>query len=603
MPRAGVAAYSQRFTMFDTVLIANRGEIALRVMRACRELGLRTVAVYSEADRDAPHVSYADAAFLLGPAPSAESYLNIPRLIEVAQQAGAGAIHPGYGFLAENAEFARAVAEAGMVFVGPPPTAMDRMGGKTAARREATAAGVPVVPGTLEPLEDLAEIARLADEFRYPIAIKAVGGGGGRGLRVVRSRDEIADAFASARREAETAFKNGALYVEKYLDNPRHIEIQILADTHGNVIHLGERDCSVQRRHQKLIEESPSPALTPALRTEMGSAAVRLAQAVGYSSAGTLEFLFQDGHYYFLEMNTRIQVEHTVTELVYGVDLVKAQLRIAQGEQLWLNQAQVSPRGHAIECRINAEDPLHNFRPALGTVGTYHEPSGLGVRVDSGVRADYAIPQFYDSLLAKLVVWGEDRSEAIARALRALADYTIGGVITTIPFHRAALAHPVFASGDLNVNFIPNHPELIEQARSLTPTPPEPTAAEEAAEPRTFTVEVNNRRFGVKVFGAAPMAAAPAAKGSAKGRRAPSAKKSGMMPNVDGVISPIQGRIAAVRAEPGQQVEAGQVLFIVEAMKMENEITAPHAGTVAEVRVQVGGTIEAGGVLATFAGK
>ncbi len=583
--------------MFDTVLIANRGEIALRVMRACRELGLRAVAVYSEADRDAPHVTYADAAYLLGPAPSAESYLNIPRIIEVARQAGAGAVHPGYGFLAENPDFARAVAEAGMVFVGPPPEAMERMGGKTAARREATAAGVPVVPGTLEPLEDLAEIERLADEFGYPIAIKAVGGGGGRGLRVVRSRDEIAEAFASARREAEVAFKNGALYVEKYLDDPRHIEIQILADAHGNVVHLGERDCSVQRRHQKLIEESPSPALTPALRDEMGQAAVRLARAVGYVGAGTLEFLFQDGQYYFLEMNTRIQVEHTVTEAVYGVDLVRAQLRIAQGERLWLRQEELTPRGHAIECRINAEDPLHGFRPALGTVTGYSEPAGLGVRVDSGVRHDYAIPQFYDSLLAKLVVWAESRPEAIARGLRALADYQIGGVITTIPFHRAALAHPVFAAGEATVNFIARHPELIERAATLAPPAPEPAPAEEAAEPRSFTVEVNNRRFGVKVFGAAPAAAA---KPAANGRR-PVAKKASLAVKVDGVISPIQGRVVAVRAEPGQQVEAGQVLFVVEAMKMENEIAAPHAGTIGEVRAQVGGTIEAGGVLATYA--
>jgi acetyl-CoA/propionyl-CoA carboxylase biotin carboxyl carrier protein len=589
--------------MFHTVLIANRGEIALRVMRACRELGLRTVAVYSEADRDAPHVSYADAAFLLGPAPSAESYLNIPRLIEVAKQAGAGAVHPGYGFLAENPDFARAVTAAGMIFIGPPAEAMERMGGKTAARREATAAGVPVVPGTLEPLEDLAEIRRLADEFGYPIAIKAVGGGGGRGLRVVRGPGEIADAFASARREAETAFKNGALYIEKYLSSPRHIEIQILADTHGHVVHLGERDCSVQRRHQKLIEEAPSPVLSPALRAEMGAAAVRLAASVGYVSAGTLEFLFQDEHYYFLEMNTRIQVEHTVTEMVYGIDLVKAQLRIAQGEPLWVRQEDLTPRGHAIECRINAEDALHGFRPALGTVGTYREPTGLGVRVDSGVRSNYTIPPFYDSLLAKLVVWAETRPEAIARGLRALADYEITGLVTTIPFHRAALTHPVFIGGEVGVNFIAQHPELIEQVRTFAPPAPDPAAAGEVDEPRSFTVEVNSRRFGVKIFGAAPVVppvAAAAPKGNAARRPTTSTKKGGVTTKVDGVISPIQGRVTAVRAQPGQAVEAGQVLFIVEAMKMENEITAPRAGTIAEVRADVGVTVEAGALLATF---
>jgi acetyl-CoA/propionyl-CoA carboxylase biotin carboxyl carrier protein len=335
----------------------------------------------------------------------------------------------------------------------------------------------------------------------------------------------------------------------------------------------------------------------------MGAAAVRLAQSVGYVGAGTLEFLFQDGQYFFLEMNTRIQVEHTVTEAVYGVDLVRAQLRVAQGEPLWLRQEELTPRGHAIECRINAEDPLHGFRPALGTVTTYSEPAGLGVRVDSGVRPDYAIPQFYDSLLAKLVVWAESRPEAIARAQRALADYTIGGVITTIPFHRAALAHPIFAAGEVSVNFIAQHPELVEQTRAFAPAPAEPlepAAAEEAAEPRSFTIEVNSRRFGVKVFGAGPALAVAPQKAAGNGKR-PAARKASMALKVDGVISPIQGRIAAVRAEPGQQVEAGQVLFIVEAMKMENEITAPHAGTLAEVRAQAGGTVEAGGILATYA--
>jgi acetyl-CoA/propionyl-CoA carboxylase biotin carboxyl carrier protein len=595
--------------MFDTVLIANRGEIALRVMRACRELGLHSVAVYSEADRDAPHVAYADAAYLLGPAPSTESYLNISRIVEVARQAGVGAVHPGYGFLAENAAFARAVVEAGMVFVGPPAEAMERMGGKTAARREATAAGVPLVPGTLEPVDDLEELRRLAEQFGYPIAIKAVGGGGGRGLRVVRAADEIADAFASARREAETAFNNGALYVEKYLDNPRHIEIQVLADSYGNAVHLGERDCSVQRRHQKLIEECPSPVVSPELRAEMGMAAVRLAQSVGYISAGTLEFLFQDGRFYFLEMNTRIQVEHTVTELVYGVDLVRAQLRIARGERLWLAQERLEPRGHAIECRINAEDPLHAFRPALGTIGAYDEPGGPGVRVDSGVRANYSIPQFYDSLLAKLVVWDEDRAAALARARRALADFTIGGVITTIPFHQAALAHPGFVAGAATVNFIAQHPELLEQTRSFALPAPEPAgalpaSAEGQAEPRSFTVEVNSRRFGVKVFGAAIAAATVAAHPAApaNGRR-PAAKKASLGPKLDGVVSPIQGRVVAVRVEPGQQVEAGQVLFVVEAMKMENEIAAPHAGLIAEVRASAGGTVEAGGLLATYGGQ
>lgn len=587
--------------MFRTVLVANRGEIALRVMRACRELGLRCVAVYSEADRDAPHVAYADDAYLIGPPSPAESYLNIEAIIRAAKATGAEAIHPGYGFLSENPNFVRAVTAAGLVFIGPPAEAMERMGGKTAARREAAAAGVPLVPGVLEPVADAAEVKRLGKEFGYPIAIKAVGGGGGRGLRVVRSPEEVEEAFAAARREAEVAFKNGELYVEKYLDDPRHIEIQVLADGYGNAVALGERDCSVQRRHQKLIEECPSPALTPELRAEMGAAAVRLAKAVGYVSAGTLEFLYQDGRYYFLEMNTRIQVEHTVTEMVYGVDLVAAQIRIAQGEKLWLKQEDLVPRGHAIECRINAENPLHNFRPALGAIGEYREPVGLGVRVDSGVRANYTVPSHYDSLLAKLITWGADRNEAIARMRRALAEYCIEGVTTIIPFHRAALEHPVFVAGAATVNFIPRHPELLTRTAELMPPAATPTPAEPAPEPRRFTVEVNGRRFGVAVFGdgMSLVPPRPAAVRSPTPRRV-APKKAALATPVDGVISPIQGRVVAVRVAHGQQVEAGQVLFIVEAMKMENEITAPHSGTIGEVRVEVGATVEAGAVLATY---
>lgn len=590
---------------FDTVLIANRGEITLRVIRACRELGLRAVAVYSEADRDAPHVAYADDAYLIGPPVSAESYLNVEKVIETAKLAGAGAVHPGYGFLSENSMFAQAVAEAGLTFIGPPAEAMDRMGGKVAARREATAAGVPVVPGTLKPLADASEAFGLAEEYGYPIAIKAVGGGGGRGLRVVRKADEIESAFQSAFREAEVSFKNTDLYVEKYLDDPRHIEVQVLADAHGHVVFIGERDCSIQRRHQKLVEECPSPIVTPELRAEMGAAAVRLARSVNYVSAGTLEFLYQDGQFYFLEMNTRIQVEHTITEMVYGIDLVKAQIRIAQGEQLWLRQEDILPRGHAIECRINAEDPRANFRPALGTIGAYREPSGLGVRVDSGVRASYSIPQFYDSLLAKLVVWGQDRTEAIARTRRALGDYLIEDIVTTIPFHQAVMAHPAFIDNEISVNFIPRHPELIEQATARIEDPaimPLPDAG--SADARSFNVEVNGRRFTVRVaeFGAV-VADETAGNGYARADKSSGGKRrsSAMAAKIDGVISPIQGRIVAIHAKANQEVEAGQVLFMVEAMKMENEITAPHAGVIAEVKVQSGVTIDAGTVLATFA--
>jgi acetyl-CoA/propionyl-CoA carboxylase biotin carboxyl carrier protein len=592
--------------MFDTVLIANRGEIALRVMRACKELGLRTVAVYSEADRDAPHVAYADAAYLIGPAPAPQSYLDIDKIIEVAKQAGADAIHPGYGFLAENAHFARACTEAGLVFIGPPAEAMERMGGKTEARREAVAAGVPVVPGTLEAVAGPNEVRAFGDEHGYPLAIKAVGGGGGRGLRVVHSAPEADNAFESARREAESAFKNPALYVEKYLTNPRHIEIQVFADAHGNVVHLGERDCSIQRRHQKLIEESPSPAITPELRAEMGQAAVALTRSVGYVGAGTLEFLFQDGKFFFLEMNTRIQVEHTVTEMVTGIDLVQAQLRVAQGERLWFAQKDVTWRGHAIECRINAEDAAANFRPTLGTITEYKEPSGFGVRVDSGARADYTIPQFYDSMIAKLVAWGSTRAEAIARMLRALADYQIGGVTTTIPFHQLALAHPAFAAGEATVNFIPRY--LADELPKLATNDERRTTNDERSpsdEARMFTVEVNGKLFNVRVAehgnGDTAREARNNRQSSVVNRHSSSGGRKGTMaaPS-NGVISPIQGTVVAVRAAAGDAVEAGQVLFVIEAMKMENEITAPHAGTLAEVRAEAGTSIEAGAVLATF---
>jgi acetyl-CoA/propionyl-CoA carboxylase biotin carboxyl carrier protein len=597
--------------MFDSVLVANRGEIALRVMRACRELDIRCIAVYSEIDRDAPHVAYADDAYLLGPAPASESYLNVERVIAVARQAGAGAIHPGYGFLSENADFARAVADAGLIFIGPPPDAIESLGGKVKARTIARSVGVPMVPGTIEPLTDEKQAVQIAAEFGYPIALKAVAGGGGRGLRVVRSEDEIEAAFQSARREAEISFKNGDLYIEKYLDNPRHIEIQILADNHGNVIHVGERDCSVQRRHQKLIEEAPSPVITPELRASMGSDAVKLPQKVGYSGAGTLEFLYQDGQYYFLEMNSRIQVEHTISEMVYGVDLVKAQIRIARGEELWLKQEDIVARGHAIECRVNAEDSLANFRPALGKIGGYREPVGLGVRVDSGVRANWNIPEHYDSLLAKLITWGLDRDEAIARMKRALRDYQIEGVTTSIPFFRAAMNHPVFVEGQATVNFIPHHrEELMAKVKEFSPPPPTPMPPEEEAPARMFQVEVNSRRFNVRVAepdGSPLVVAAPGAAPRRGGRPGARKKSSdGGQPSpadsANAIISPLQGVIADIKVKPGQEVKSGQVIFIIQAMKMENEITAPRDGKVSEVRAEMGGNVQTGSVLATYEG-
>ena len=583
---------------FDTVLIANRGEIALRVMRACKELGLKTVAVYSEADRDALHVRYADDAYLIGPPPAVQSYLQIDTIIDVAKRAGAGAIHPGFGFLAENAGFAQACSDNGIEFVGPPASAMEKMGGKIPARQIATRANVPLVPGTTEAVETWQEALTLGHEYGFPIAIKASAGGGGRGLKVAYSPEEVEFAFESARREAEAAFKSGVMFVEKYVINPRHIEIQVLADKYGNVVYLGERDCSTQRRHQKLIEESPSPAMTPELRAEMGAAAVRLCKEVGYVSAGTLEFLFTgEGHYYFLEMNTRIQVEHTVTEMLTGVDLVQGQLRVAQGEKLWLTQDDIKLRGHAIECRINAEDASAGFRPALGTITKYVEPRGYGVRVDAGVEQGSTIPPYYDSMLSKLITWGANREEARTRMLRALNDYVIEGVTTVIPFHKMALAEPAFIAGDVNVGFIPKY--LEEKLKALAPATP--SVSEPAADipTRQYEVEVNGRKFNVRVAGndlGAHVAVASSGKTAAPTRRTAN-KKAAVAADPNAVICPIQGTVVAIKTDVGAEVTQGQVLVVVEAMKMENEIAAPRAGKVAKISAEIGKSVEPGAVL------
>src|SRR5690348_4132813 len=426
--------------MFDKVLVANRGEIAIRVFRTLRELGIRAIGVYSEGDRAALHVAYADEAFLLGPTPAAESYLAIERILDAAERSGADAVHPGYGFLAENAAFARAVEEAGAIWIGPPPEAIELMGHKTAARTAMQAAGVPIIPGTTDTVGSADEIVRLGEELGYPLLVKAVAGGGGKGMKVVGSADEAAGAFESAQREGAAYFADASVYVERYLEDPRHVEVQVLADAHGNVIHLGERDCTIQRRHQKLVEETPSPAVTPELRERIGQIAVDAARAVGYRSAGTVEgLLAPDGSYYFMEMNTRIQVEHTVTELVTGLDLVREQLLIAAGEPLWLRQADVELRGHAIECRINAEDPSAGFLPSPGRITSYREPAGPGVRVDSGVTAGSEVSALYDPMVAKLIVLDVDREAARRRMLRALAEFELGGVKSLLGFHRALL--------------------------------------------------------------------------------------------------------------------------------------------------------------------
>ncbi|MFH1219846.1 MAG: acetyl-CoA carboxylase biotin carboxylase subunit [Candidatus Eisenbacteria bacterium] len=441
--------------MFKKILIANRGEIALRVIRACKELGVRTVAVYSEADRDSLHVRFADEIVCIGPPRAAESYLNVPRIISAAEVTGAEAIHPGYGFLAENADFAEACESCGIRFIGPGPTVISKMGDKASARQAMLEAGVPVVPGSLGAVSSIEDAIAVAEEIGYPVLVKASGGGGGKGLRLARDAEELKSGFVGAASEAEVSFGNREVYVEKFIERPRHIEIQILCDSKGNGIYLGERDCSIQRKHQKLIEESPSTAVNDELRRTLGEAAIRGASSIGYQNAGTVEFLMDaGGHFYFIEMNTRVQVEHPVTEMVTGIDIVKEQIRIAAGEPLLFGQDEVRMTGHAIECRINAEDPERDFAPSPGKIETFNMPGGPGIRVDTHAYADYVIPPYYDSLIAKLVGHGRDRSEAIARLTRALDEFIVEGVKTTIAFHRKAISSEAFRSGKFDTNFV-----------------------------------------------------------------------------------------------------------------------------------------------------
>jgi acetyl-CoA carboxylase biotin carboxylase subunit len=452
--------------MFKKVLVANRGEIAVRVIRACRELGIRTVAVYSEADRDSLHVRMADEAFCIGPPPAAESYLNIPNILSTAELLGVDAIHPGYGFLAEDPRFAEICRDAHITFIGPSPEAIEAMGNKARARELAQKAGVPVVPGSPGPVRNEREAAAVAERIGYPLLVKASAGGGGRGMRVVHNRDDLDRALQTAQRESEAAFGSGEVYLEKYLEEPRHVEVQVLADARGNVVHLGERECSIQRRHQKLLEEAPAPGISPRLRANLHRAAVRLTQSIGYTNAGTVEFLVdRQENFYFIEMNTRIQVEHPVTEAVTGLDLVQEQIRIAAGERLRFGQRDVEFRGHAIECRINAEDPAHDFRPSPGRVVGFVPPGGPGVRVDTHVYAGYTIPPYYDSLVAKVVAWGRDRAEAIARMERALREFEVVGVRTTIPLHRAILENAFFRRGEVYTNFVQRRVDLRALAR------------------------------------------------------------------------------------------------------------------------------------------
>ena len=503
--------------MFSKVLIANRGEIAVRIMRACEELGIATVAVYSEVDRDAVHVKRADEAYLLGPGPATESYLVIEKLIEAAQRSRAEAVHPGYGFLAENAAFAAALAEAGITFIGPPASAIEAMGSKTRARELMAKAGVPIVPGTTEPVKTIKDALKvIADTIGYPVAVKAAGGGGGKGFRVALDESKLQEAFEGAAREGEKFFSDGTVYLERYLPDPRHVEVQVLADTHGNVIHLGERDCSLQRRHQKLIEEAPAPAVDPRAPRPDREDRHRGRRAVSYTGAGTIEGLLQDGEYFFLEMNTRVQVEHCVTEMVTGIDIVKEGIRVAAGEPLSISQDEVVLRGHAIECRINAEDASKNFAPAPGTIGDYSEPAGPGVRVDSGVGPGSEISPMYDPMVAKLIVWDVDREQATARMLRALGEYRIEGLKTLLPFHHAILQTRQWNDAETCRDLIEDRAWLKELAFPKAEKPASEGDGEPIAEPleQSYTVEVSGKRFDVKVIGP-PLAASGAVNGAA----------------------------------------------------------------------------------------
>jgi acetyl-CoA/propionyl-CoA carboxylase biotin carboxyl carrier protein len=597
-----------RAAMFSKVLVANRGEIAIRVMRALEEMEIASVGVYSELDREALHVARADEAYLLGPGPAAESYLKIERILEVADQAGAEAIHPGYGFLAENAAFARACAGAGITFIGPPAEAIEAMGSKTAARELMQKAGVPIVPGTTEPVPDLEAARQVIDrDIGYPVAVKAAGGGGGKGFRVALTEDELEEAFEGAAREGEKFFSDPTVYLERYLPDPRHVEVQVLADTHGNVVHLGERDCSVQRRHQKLIEESPAPAVDEKLRERIGKIAIDAAAAVSYVGAGTIEGLLADGEYFFLEMNTRVQVEHCVTEMTTGIDIVREGIRAAAGEALSVAQDDVVLSGHAIECRINAEDASKNFAPAPGRIGDYREPTGPGVRVDSGVGPGGEVTPMYDPMVAKLIVWDVDREAATRRMLRALHEYEITELKTLIPFHKALLATEQWRNAETCRDLVEDR-KWLKQLAFPKAEPPE--GEDEAPKlEQDYTVEVSGRRFDVKVIGppgggAANGAAPPGSGLAAKPRRREDAgDAAGGAGGGDTLASPIQGTVLKVAVEQGAQVEEGTLVAVVEAMKMENEITAHKAGTVKELPIAVGASVATGDTLAVIASE
>ncbi len=583
--------------MFKKVLVANRGEIAIRVMRTLREMGIESVAVYSEADREALHVKAADEAFLLGPAVPAESYLNIEKILEVCADSGAEGVHPGYGFLAENAEFAKACKKAKVTWIGPPASAIEAMGSKTKAREIMEKAGVPIVPGDTEAVPDAKAAAKRAEKIGYPIACKAAGGGGGKGFRVAMSADDLEDAFEGAAREGEKFFSDPTVYLERYLEDPRHVEVQVLADSKGNVIHLGERDCSIQRRHQKLIEEAPGPQVDEEMRERIGKIAVDAAAAVDYQGAGTIEGMQVGDDYFFLEMNTRVQVEHCVTEMVTGVDIVREQVRIAAGEELSISQDEVELNGHAIECRINAEAAHKNFAPAPGSITGYKEPAGPGVRVDSGVGPGGEVTPLYDPMVAKLITWDVDREKATARMLRALNEYEIGGLTTLIPFHKAILSTDQWANGETCRDLTEDKKWLKTTAPEEAPKPSDEEKPETAE--RDYKVEVGGKLFDVKVIGEA---GAGGGGGQGAGLKAPPRRerKSGgsAASSGDELPSPLQGNVFKVPVKKGQEVAEGDMICVIEAMKMENEITAHKAGKITELPISEGAAVNAGDLLA-----
>jgi acetyl-CoA/propionyl-CoA/long-chain acyl-CoA carboxylase, biotin carboxylase, biotin carboxyl carrier protein len=588
--------------VFQKVLIANRGEIAIRVARTLKEMGITSVAVYSEIDRDAPHVREADEAFLIGPAVPAESYLNIPKIIETAKEAGAEGIHPGYGFLAENADMARACDEAGITWIGPPPEAIEAMGSKTRAREIMKEAGVPIVPGSTEVAEDLDDARRQADEAGYPVACKAAGGGGGKGFRVAMTPDDLQDAYEGASREGEKFFSDPRVYIERYLVDPRHVEVQVLADSHGNVIHLGERDCSLQRRHQKVVEEAPGPHVDEEMRERIGKIATDAAAAVGYRGAGTIEGMQVGEEYFFLEMNTRVQVEHCVTEMVTGIDIVREQILVAAGEQLSISQEDVELRGWSIECRINAEAAHKNYAPAPGPIGdSYHEPSGPGIRVDSGVEAGGEVTPMYDPMVAKLVVWDVDREHATRRMLRALDEYDSGGLTTLIPFHKAILATEQWARGETCRDLMEDK-EWLKTTAPVDASPPAPSEDGGDVVARDYKVEVSGKLFDVKVIGEAPAGgvAAPAAGGKKQPPKRERKGGGGPSASSDALPSPLQGTVLKVAVEQGAEVSEGDLICVIEAMKMENEITAHRSGKVEELPISEGTAVSSGDTLAVI---